>query len=51
MEETVGLASGILQLDKSEKRYWHTVHAQSFDVACTCDRFSLFSLQELGKPL
>jgi hypothetical protein len=28
-----------------------TAHAQSFDVACTCDRFSLFSLQELGKPL
>jgi hypothetical protein len=28
-----------------------TVHSQSFDVACTGDRFSLFSLQDLGKPL
>jgi hypothetical protein len=28
-----------------------TAHAQSFDVACTRDRFSLFLLKEHGKPL
>jgi hypothetical protein len=37
-----------LAMGKSEKRYYA---CPVFEVACTRDRFSLFSLQDLGKPL